>query len=141
MAAALEVGREEGGEAGLGHLRPDQPRAHRDGVGIVVSARQRGGERLADQCAAAGRIAVGRDRDADAGAAQRHAAFGAAVRQRGGDGVAVIGIIDARAAVGAEVEHVMAALAQPFGEHGLQLDGGVVGRNGDAHRRRFPERR
>src|SRR3954471_22082171 len=78
MASAAEGRGEEGLDTGLGHLDPDQPRAHRDDVGIVMLAGEAGGERLGDQSRAAGGMAVGRDRDADPRTAQSNAEFGAA---------------------------------------------------------------
>jgi hypothetical protein len=81
-------------QAGLGHVDPDQPRAHCDDVRIVVFAREFGGIGIADERAAAGRIAVDRDRDADAAAAQRDAALGRSVGDGGGKLVAIVGIVD-----------------------------------------------
>src|SRR5688572_10785246 len=49
MAVPGEIGGEEGFEAGLGHLDPDQPGAERDGVGIVMRAREPGRKRLRHQ--------------------------------------------------------------------------------------------
>ena len=63
VAPAFEVGGEEGGDAGLGHVDPDQPRAERDGIGVIVAARKLGRERLGDLGAAAGGIAIGGDGD------------------------------------------------------------------------------
>ena len=40
MTIAPEGGRQEGGDARLGHVRPDQPRTQRDGVGVIVAARE-----------------------------------------------------------------------------------------------------
>ena len=81
VAAAGEIRGEKGGDAGLGHFDADQPRAQGDDVGVIMLAGERGGKRLGNAGAAAGRIAVGGDRDADARAAHRDAAIGAA----GGD--------------------------------------------------------
>jgi len=44
MAAAGELRAEKGIQAGLGHVQADQPRAHGDGVGVIVLAGQRRGE-------------------------------------------------------------------------------------------------
>ena len=79
-----EVGGEEGGDAGLGHFRADQAGAEGDGVGVVVLAGERGRKRLGDLRAAAGRVAVDGDGDADAGAAHGDPALGAAVGERVG---------------------------------------------------------
>ena len=38
VAAAGEVGVEEGGDAGLGHVAADQPRAEREHVGVIMLA-------------------------------------------------------------------------------------------------------
>ena len=47
VAAAGEIGGEEGVDAGLGHVAAGQPRAHRDDIGVVVLAGERGGKRIA----------------------------------------------------------------------------------------------
>ena len=133
MAATRERGGQKRVDAGLGHLDPDQPRAQRDDVGVVVLAGEGGGERLGHQRAAHRRVAVDRDRDTDARSAQRDAELGLAMRDRIGQDVAVVGIIDAGFIVGTKVEYLVAVLAQPGGKLALHRDGGVIGDDGDAH--------
>lgn len=48
VAIAEELGCEEGGDAGLGHLDADETGAERDDVRVVVLARKAGRERLGD---------------------------------------------------------------------------------------------
>src|SRR4051812_35798257 len=81
VPAAAEGGGEKGLDAGLGHLDPDEPRADGDDVGVVMLAGETRRERLGNERGAAGRVAVGGDRYADARAAQGDAEIGAA----GGD--------------------------------------------------------
>jgi hypothetical protein len=78
VAVTAERGGEELREAILGGLDPDQPRAHRDDVRVIMLAGEAGGEAVRDEGAAAGRVTVDRDRDADAGAAERDALVGRA---------------------------------------------------------------
>ena len=47
---------EKGLQAGDRHALAGQPRAHRDDVGVVMLAGERGGERFVDQRAAAGGV-------------------------------------------------------------------------------------
>ena len=82
VAAAGEIGAEEGGDAGLGHVAADQPRAQRKHVGVVMLAGERGRQRLVDPRAAACGVAVDGDRNADARAAHGDAALGLAGRDR-----------------------------------------------------------
>ena len=85
VAPAGEVGVEEGRDAGLGHVDADQARAEGDDVGVIMLARQPRRERLGDPRAAAGRVAVDGDRDADAGAADGDPALGPAGGDRLGE--------------------------------------------------------
>ena len=85
VAPAGEVGVEEGGDAGLGHVAADQPRAEREHVGVIVLAGQLGRKRLVDARAAAAGVAVDGDRDADAGAANGDPALGLARRDGVGE--------------------------------------------------------
>src|SRR5215217_8325661 len=82
VAAAEEVVGEEGGDASLGHLQPDQPRSKRDGVAIVVLAGKRSRERFCYLCTAAGAIAIGGNSDSDPRPANGNPAFGPAVCKR-----------------------------------------------------------
>ena len=123
VAPAGEIGAEEGGDAGLGHVAADQARAqararwrhYARGPAPPTAARRHAR-------AAARGVAVDRDRNADARAADGDPALGLA----GGDGVGELGsklrIIDAFRAVGAEVDDLVAGLAQPGGKLVLQAN-------------------
>jgi len=76
VAPAGEFGAKEGVHAGLGHVRANQPRAQRQHIGIIMLARQRRRKRVVYPCAAACRVAIDRDGDADARAANDDAAVG-----------------------------------------------------------------
>ncbi len=133
VAAAEEGCGEERLDARFGHFDADQPAAERDHIGVIMLARQPGRERLRHQCAAAGRVAVGGDRNADSRAAQGDPEIGAAGGDLLGELVAIIGIIDRFDALGAEIVDLMSALAEPLTEQGFEIDGGMVGSNGDPH--------
>jgi len=92
-------------------------------------------KRLRDQRAAAGRVAVGGDRDADAGPAKGNAIIGPAGGDFLGELVAVIGIIDRIHARGPEVVDRMPLRAEPGDEIRLERDGGMIGSDGDPHGR------
>src|SRR3990167_7625641 len=96
VAIAAERRGEEGGDAGLGHLYANDARAHRNDVGVIVFAREAGGEWFGHQRTAAGGVAIDRNRNADAGTAKGDAAIGRSVGNRPSELVAIIGIIDAR---------------------------------------------
>jgi hypothetical protein len=98
-----------------------------------LCSRELGRKRFAHQGAAHGRVAVDGDGNADARAAQRNAALGFAGGHGAGQLVAIVGVVDAVGVVGAKVGHIMAQLAQPLDEIGLERQGGVIGSNGDAH--------
>ena len=133
VSAAFEFSVEESLDAGDRHFRPDQPLAKRDRIGIVVLTGEPRRQRLGDLGAAAGGVAVGRDRDSDARPAHRDSAFGASISQRLGEHRPIAWIIDAFVAVGAEVEYLMAVLAKPAGNQVLEVDSGMVGGKCDAH--------
>ena len=78
VAPAGEIGAEEGGDAGPGHVAADQPRAEREDIGVIMLAGQRCRQRVVDPRAAAGRVAVDGDRNADARAADGDPALGVA---------------------------------------------------------------
>eukprot|EP01097_Dermamoeba_algensis_P009467 TRINITY_DN6652_c0_g1_i1.p1 TRINITY_DN6652_c0_g1~~TRINITY_DN6652_c0_g1_i1.p1 ORF type:complete len:306 (-),score=-61.85 TRINITY_DN6652_c0_g1_i1:698-1615(-) len=132
MASAEEIGGQERLDAGAGHVRSDQARAHRDNVRVVMLARQPGRKRLRHQCAAAGQAAVDGDGDADTGSAQRDAALCVAGFDRTCQAMAEIRIIDRRIGGSAKVDHVMTQFAQPGCKIGLERDGGMIGGDGDA---------
>ena len=133
MAAALEISVKKCLDARPRHLDPDQSSAECDGVRVIVLACKAGRERLRHLCAAAGRIAVGGNRDPDARAADGDSALGAPVRDRLGEHRPVARIIDALVAVGAEVEDVVALCREPGRKLVLEVDAGVVGGHYDAH--------
>ena len=133
MASTGERGGEKRFDAGLGHLDPDQPRAQRDDVGVVVLAGEAGGQWLGNQRAAHRRVSVGGDRDADPAATQGNAELGLAARDGIGQDVAEIGIIDRSLAIRAEVADLVSGLTQPRGELGLEREGGVIGGDGEFH--------
>src|SRR3546814_15217658 len=86
--------RSEGGETIPGGIDPDQPRAHRNGIRVIVLACKACGQAVGHQRAADRRIAVGGDRDTDAGPAQRHAPSRRARSYRLRQPIAIIGIND-----------------------------------------------
>lgn len=73
VAAAEEVGGQEGVDDGLGHHGADHARAHGDDVGVVVLAGQAGADGLGADRAADAIDLVGGDGDAQARAADQHA--------------------------------------------------------------------
>src|SRR3546814_11580676 len=87
---------------------------------------------LGHKRAAAGRVAIDRNRNADAGPAQRDAALCAAVRDRFGQAISIIGIIDAFGTMGAKVGDLMPFAAPPLREQALEVMGGMVGEIGSA---------
>ncbi len=87
MAATFERGGEEGGQAIARGFGSDQPGPHRDDIGVVMRAGEPRGQVFGHERAAARRVAIDRDRDADPRSAQRDAALRAAVRDRFGEAV------------------------------------------------------
>ena len=136
VAAADEIGVEEGRDAGLGHFDADQARAKRDGVGVVMLAGERCRQRLGDLRAAAGRVAVGGDRDADPRAANGDPALGPAIGQGLGEHRAVTA--DNRRFRGrwcrGRAPRGPARASQPASQV-LEVDAGMIGGEGDAHDR------
>ena len=133
VPAAEEARGEEGGDAGLRHFDPDQARPERDGVGVIVLAREHRGERLVNLGAATGRVAVGGDRHSDSRAADGDPALGAAVRKRLSEERPKPRIIDTLMAVRAEVEDLVALLREPARKLVLEVDASMVGGEYDAH--------
>ena len=113
MATAFELGGNERGDARARHLGADQAGAYRNGVRVVVRAAQARGERLGDLRAAHLGVAVDRDGDADARAAQRDAALRRARGDRRSELVAIVRIIDAVGGVRPEVGDLEPLLAEP----------------------------
>ena len=85
-------------------------------------ARKRSGEGLGNLGAAAGRVAVGGDGDADPGSAHGDPALRAAVGERFGHHRAEARIIDAVMTMGTEIEDLVALLAEPAREFVLEDD-------------------
>ena len=133
VAAAEEVAGEESGDAGLGHLDPDQPGAECNGIGIIVLAGEGGGERLGNLRAATGGVAVRGDRDPDARSADRDSTLGPSIRQRLRQKGAVARVIDALAGVGAEIDDLVAVGTEPVCKLILHLEAGMVGGKGYSH--------
>jgi hypothetical protein len=112
---------------------PISRQAERQDVGVIMLPGQRCRKRLVDAGAAAGRVAVDRDRNADAGTANRDPALGLAAGNGVGKFGAKFGVINAFRSVGAKVSHLMPGLAKPLGELVFQQVSGMVGGKGDAH--------
>ncbi len=77
------------------------------------------------------RVAVGGHRDADAGAADQHAALGLARGHGVGHGHAEVRIVDRLGGVGAEVQHLETRLLQVALENLLQVEAGMIRRDRD----------
>ena len=133
MPAAAKRRSQKGGHAGPGHFDSDDPGAHREDVGVVVLTREGRRERLLDEGAAYLRVAVDRDGDADAGAAEGDGARRLSGGHMAGEPVAEIRIIDARLTVRTQIFYFVALFAKPSGERSLEGNGGVVGGDGNAH--------
>ena len=92
-----------------------------------------GGQRIVDPGAAAGRIAVDRNRNAY----PRSANGDSAVRAAGGNDArqlcALNRIIDAFGSVGSQVAHFVAQLGKPVGELVLEEISGMIGGKSDTH--------
>src|SRR3546814_16085625 len=91
MAVAREIGGQESGQTRLGPVDAGQPRAKRDDIGVFMLARKLRRQALGHKRAAAGRVAIDRNRNADAGLAQRDAALCAALRALSGQHTTLIG--------------------------------------------------
>ena len=133
VAATLEFRRKECSDAGLGHFAADQPCTERNCVGVIVPAGKCRRERLRNLRAAAGRIAICRYCDADAGPADADPALRATIGNRLGQHRTKAGIIDAFVSVSSEVENVVPLLGEPGDKLVLQVDTCVVSSKHDAH--------
>jgi hypothetical protein len=91
------------------------------------------GERVVDAGAAASRLAIDRDGNADARASYGHSALGVPRGNRSSEKRSVLRIIDAFRGIGPEVDDLVALLAQPSRELVLEGKPGMVGGKGDAH--------
>ena len=107
-------------------LAADHAAAEHEHVHVVVLDALVGGVGVVAQAGAYAGDAVGRHRGADAAAAQDDPAIGAMLAQRGAHRRGVIRVIDALAAVGADVQH-LAVLARDERLDGfLQREAGVI---------------
>src|SRR4051812_2601587 len=106
VAAAFESGVEKNGEALAGDFGADQARAQAEHVGIVMLAGKPRRDRAGTDRRPDMRMTVGRHRNTDAGAANKHAALRPTVLQSSRGVGGEIGIIDGIGAVGAEVKLV-----------------------------------
>jgi len=94
VTAAFEVSVEKGFDAGLRHLGPDESGSKRDGICVIVLACERRRQRLRNLGAAACRVAVGGDGNANARSANCNPALGASVGQGLGEHRSEARIID-----------------------------------------------
>src|SRR5437016_2961521 len=111
-AATLEFCVQENGKAFARHFRADQAGAQSQDVGIVVLAREAGGDRSGADRSPDMRVTVGCNRNTDARAANEYAATGLAILDGGRELGGKIGIIDRIRAVGAKIKHRQAARHQ-----------------------------
>lgn len=128
VTAAEEFAGKESGDAGLGHLNPDQPGADGDGVAVIVLAGEGRGKRLGDLRAAARGIAVCGNGDADARSADDDSALGSTVGERFGQQGTEPRVIDAFGTVCAEVDDLVTVVPEPVRELVLHLVAGMIGR-------------
>src|SRR5258706_8246348 len=108
-AATLECGVEKYGEAFARHFRADQTGTEGQHVGVVMLAREAGGDRFGADPSPDMRVTVGCNRNNDAGAANEHAPAGPAILDGGRELGGEVGIIDGIGAVGAKIKHFQPA--------------------------------
>jgi hypothetical protein len=121
VAIALEGRGQPGAGDLLGQARADDPRAHRQHVGVVVGSGQaRGVQAVAQASAHTGHL-VGGELLALAAAAQHDAALGAAVGDLTGDVGADRRVVDRFGAVSAAIVDLVALAGQP--RHEMALEG------------------
>ena len=133
VAAALERRGHERLDARQRHLAADDPRAHRQHVGVVVLAAEPCGDRIGRLHAADAADLVGNDLLAGAAAAQDDAELALAGCHGARGWRDDVGIVDRLGRIDAEVDHLVAGQGQPVGDRLLQREAGVVGRQGNAH--------
>jgi hypothetical protein len=92
-----------------------------------------GGERIVDPCAAAARLAIHRDRNADSGAAHSNPALRLAQGDGFGDPSAIFRVIDALEPVRPQVRDLMPLVAKPTDKLVLQQITSMIGGKSDAH--------
>ena len=131
MAASFAGRRQEGLQAGLGHIRLDEPSAEDDDVSVIMLTCQFGSIGFMDQGGANFAMAVGRDAHPDARAADQNALLRPAVADRLGEKLGIVGIIHRIDAVGAQIKHLIAAIGQIAGEGLLQFITAMVAGHGD----------
>ena len=107
-------------------LVADHPAAEHEHVHVVVLDALVGGVGVVAQAGAYPGDAVGRHRGPDAAAAQDDSAIGAMLAHRGAHCPGVIGVIDALAVVGADVQHLSVLARYEHFDGFLQREAGVI---------------
>ena len=112
VSAAFKSGAEKCIDHFNGLRNRGETRRNADDVGVVVLAGEAPGGDIVDGGRTGARDLVGRDRDADAAAADAHTQVGLAVGDGTAHGGTEIGVVDAVLTVGTEVPHVVAEVAE-----------------------------
>lgn len=133
MPATREFGVEEGCNAGLRHVTANEPRPERDDICIIVLTGELGREWVVNTGTAALEIAIDRNRDTDAAAADGNSPFGFTKSDKRAELCSKFRIIHAFRAVRPKIRNVVALLAEPLGKFIFEGIAGVVGGKGDAH--------
>jgi len=131
VAPAVEFGGEEGAQAILGDLGSHYAGAERQHIGVVVLPRQAGGGSVMADARAHPAMPVGRDRNAEAGSADEHAALCLAALYCAGDGVGEVGIIHGIPTVSPEIQHLEPQGLELGNEESFQIVAGVIGSDCD----------
>ncbi len=133
VAAALELGGEEGLDDRPRLIGREAPSGEREHIGVVVPAAHLGLLGVVRVHGTNPVDLVGHDRDADPGAADDHCPLGLALgdHSRGVRGVprVVRGLLGVRA----DVHDLVAAFFEKRPDELLELESGVVGSDGDLH--------
>lgn len=135
--------RVESVESDLGAQQPSPKAQH---VGVIVFTGQSGRRGIVHESGPNASNLVGRNRNANARATDRHAKFSRSIGHGPPDGGSVVGIVNRVHSVArAEVDDLMATLSKSRGDLGFEVVSRVVGAKGDAHclhaTRHFAERR
>ena len=133
VSAAGEVRLEKSGDAGLRHVASNKARAERYHVRVIVFARERGRQGIADTSAATFEIAVDGNRDPDAAAADCDPALGFAESNIGPEFRAKFRIIDALGTICSKIGYIVTLFAQPLRKLVFEDVASMVGGKGDAH--------
>ena len=133
VPAALEVRGEEHLERGHRRVGLREPLPEAGHVGVVVPAGDLGVRDVADDAAAHARHLVGRHADALPAPAHGDPSVDLAAGDRLPDQGAVVRVVDAVLAVGADVRHLVAVVEQPLPEGLLQQEARVVRADRDPH--------